>query len=52
MLANMDMHLTPDIAAFQAVLDGLSPEGRARVGAAAGPAAADDGADVAFTPDW
>lgn len=40
MLANMDMHLTPDIAAFQAVLDGLSPESRARVGAAAGPAAA------------
>ena len=40
MLANMDMHLTPDVAAFQAVLDRLSPEDRARVDAALVPAAA------------
>lgn len=36
----MDMHLTPDVAAFQAVLAQLSPEDRARVDAAAVPAAA------------
>lgn len=39
MLATMDMQMTPDVAAFQAVLDGLSPEDRARVDAAVGPAA-------------
>jgi hypothetical protein len=36
----MDMHLPPDVAAFQAVLARLSPDDRARVEAAAGPAAA------------
>ena len=35
----MDMHLTPDVAAFHAVLNRLSPEDRARVDAAAAPAA-------------
>ena len=35
----MDMHLTPDVAAFHAVLARLSPDDRARVDAAAGPAA-------------
>ena len=35
----MDMHLTPDVAAFHAVLARLSPDDRARVDAAAGLAA-------------
>jgi hypothetical protein len=39
MLATMDMHLTPDVAAFHAVLARLSPEDRARVDAAVAPAA-------------
>ena len=35
----MDLHLTPDVSAFQAVLARLSPEDRARVDAAVEPAA-------------
>ena len=35
----MDLHLTPDVSAFQAVLARLSPEDRARVDAALEPAA-------------
>lgn len=35
----MDMHLTPDVAAFHAVLARLSPGDRARVDAAVIPAA-------------
>ena len=35
----MDMHLTPDVAVFHAVLARLSPDDRARVDAVAGPAA-------------
>lgn len=49
MLTAMDMHLTPDVAAFQSVLAQLSPEDRARADAAAVPAAA-EAARVA--PHW
>lgn len=49
MLSNMDMHLTPDVAAFQAVLDRLSLGDRARVDAALAPAAAKA---VEAAPHW
>jgi len=49
MLASMDMHLTPDVAAFHAVLAKLSPEDRACVDAAAGPAV---GRAAEAAPHW